>query len=160
MFRDDRIAGNWSRLAERVHSAGKFVEWAAAEPVLAGLSTVDDLAAATRRGADPARADRILGALVRLAAADSGNDEDALLLLLHLLSDGAASLTRYAPGHGQEAMSFVVAELALTSVPFRGGGGRVRSRRTCCGTHSRVCWRRSPLVANAVAWSRWFPWIR
>ncbi len=121
MFRDDRIAGSWARLVEQINSRGKLVEWRATEPVLAGSCSLDDLVAATRRGADRAHADRVLGALVRLAAADGGDDEDALLLLLHLLSDGAASLTRYAPGQGLEAMSFVVAELTLTirSFPWR-----------------------------------------
>ncbi len=121
MFKDDRIAGSWPRLTERIQSRGKLIEWAAAEPVFTDVHTLNDLLAATRRGADLARSDRILGALVRLAAADSGDDEDALLLLLHLLSDGAANLARYAPGNGYEAMSFVVAELALTirSFPWR-----------------------------------------
>ncbi len=125
MFRDDRIAGSWAGLAERISSRGKLGDWATTEPVFAASCSLDDLVAATRRGAEPAHADRVLGALVRLAAADGGKDEDALLLLLHLLSDGAAGLARYAPGHGHEAMSFVVAQLTLT---IRGFPWRRRTR--------------------------------
>ncbi len=125
MFRDDQVAGSWAGLAERISLRGKLGEWGATEPVFTGSCSLDDLLAATRGGADRAHADRVLGALVRLAAADGGDDEDALLLLLHLLSDGAASLTRYAPGHGHEAMSFVVAQLTLT---IRGFPWRRRTR--------------------------------
>ena len=40
----------------------------------------------------PAHADEVIGALVRLAAADGADDPDALLVLLHLLSGGVHAL--------------------------------------------------------------------
>jgi hypothetical protein len=43
-------------------------------------------------GQDPARADELLGGLVRLAAADGGDDEDAALVLAHLLDNGTHKL--------------------------------------------------------------------
>lgn len=92
MFRDDTVAGSWAHLVSRLDAAHKVACWAEAEPVLAGLTQVGELAELTRAGCDRERADEVLGALVHLAAADGGDDADAVLVLIHLLARGVLAL--------------------------------------------------------------------
>ena len=87
MYHDDTLAGSWPHLTERLDRTGALHRWAATEPCIAQLTGLPELLGTVRRGADPRRADEVIGALVRLAAADGGCDDEALLLLLHLLSD-------------------------------------------------------------------------
>jgi hypothetical protein len=88
---------------------------------LTGLAGVDELAAVLVRGADPDRADRVVGALVRCAARDGGDDGDAVLLLLHLLSDGVLALAGRLRGLGDVLVPAVVAELTcqIRGFPWR-----------------------------------------
>lgn len=72
-------------LTARLDAAGTLTHWSAREPELLPMSRVDDLVAALRPGTDPTRWDALMGALVRLSAGDGGDDQDAVLLLLHLL---------------------------------------------------------------------------
>jgi hypothetical protein len=83
MFDDPTLIGHWPTLAEHLATDGVLCRWAATAPHLADLATVDELLAAW---ADPARTHQVAAALARLAAVDGGHDDDALLLLLHLLS--------------------------------------------------------------------------
>lgn len=92
MFRDDTVAGSWAHLESRLDAAQAVARWAEAEPVLAGLTCVEELAELTRVGCDRDRADEVLGALARRAAADGGDDPDAVLVLMHLLADGVRVL--------------------------------------------------------------------
>lgn len=88
MFRDDSVAGSWADLVSRLDAGQTVARWARTEPALAGLAGVQDLARLTARGGDPDRAEEVLGALVRQAAADGGDDPDSVLVLLHLLAPG------------------------------------------------------------------------
>ena len=88
MFGDDRVAGSWAGLVARLNSAAAVHRWCAAEPALTGMTGVTDITGTVAMGADPDRADEVMGALVRLAALDGGDDADAVLLLVHLLSNG------------------------------------------------------------------------
>lgn len=92
MFRDDTVAGSWTALVSRLDRAATVDRWAATEPALVALSGVQDLARTTSRWSDANRADEVLGALVRCAAADGGDDHDAVLVLLHLLAPGVNAL--------------------------------------------------------------------
>ena len=94
MFRDDNVAGSWTALVDRLDRAGTVSRWAAAESALAGVGGVEDLARLTSVGSDPDRCDEVLGALVRRAAADGGDDDDAdaVLVLLHLLAPGVTTM--------------------------------------------------------------------
>ncbi|WP_143448458.1 hypothetical protein [Kineosporia sp. A_224] len=56
------------------------------------MGGVEDLARLTARGSDLDRCDEVLGGLVRRAAADGGDDADAVLVLLHLLASGVATM--------------------------------------------------------------------
>ncbi len=83
MFDDPSLVGCWPTLRSRLDTHAIIGRWSATEPDLAGL---DDVAGLLDAWADPARTHPVAQALVRLAAADGGADDDALLLLLHLLS--------------------------------------------------------------------------
>ena len=111
MFCDDSLAGSWPVLVARLDAAGTVPRWAAAEPALLGMAGVGDLAMVLARGADHDRADAVIGALVRWAAGDAGDDGDAVLLLLHLLSDGVLAMAARLRGLGDLLVPAIVAEL-------------------------------------------------
>ena len=108
MFDLDSLAGNWGELTDRLDRAHAVTRWSRNEPALAGLTDTGHLAAVTRRGCDPARADDILGALIRCAP----DDDDALLLVLHLLSDMVAALATDLADLSQDVLPIIVNELA------------------------------------------------
>ena len=120
MFHDETVAGSWPALIARLTvPGGPLARWRAAEPALADLGIVDgqfDLQAHDRDSADA-----VLGALVRLAAADGGDDEDALVLLLHLLSGMVLSLARRLGDLSPDIVTVVVSELTcqIRSYPWR-----------------------------------------
>jgi hypothetical protein len=120
MFHDNRFAGSWPDLVARLDAAATVRRWAAADPALTGLTGIDDITGILAKGADPDRADEVMGALVRLAARDGGDDADAVLLLLHLLSDGVLALAGRLPGP-TDVVPVVVAELTcqIRSFPWR-----------------------------------------
>lgn len=88
----DSLGVSWPSLADRVEPTRTLARWAATEPALAGIDTLDELAGIVHRGGNAARADDLLGALIRLAALDGGGDEDAALLVAHLLANGTRKL--------------------------------------------------------------------
>jgi hypothetical protein len=59
----------------------------------------------------PADADEVIGALVRLAAADGADDPDAVLVLLHLLSGGVRALAAKLAHLSDNILPLVVGEL-------------------------------------------------
>ena len=83
MFHDPNVVGSWSDLAEHLDADGVVRRWELAEPELADVNNVDAL---LRAWGDPRRTNAALLSLVRLAATDGPGDDDALLLLLQLLS--------------------------------------------------------------------------
>jgi len=121
VYRDHRLAGCWEDLLARLDRDATLAGWARLEPALADRVCLAEVAAELRRGADPHRADDILGALVRLAAADGHDDGDAVLLLLHLLSDGATALAARLPDVTGNVLALVVGELTaqIRAFPWR-----------------------------------------
>jgi hypothetical protein len=117
----DTICGDWPALAARLDAADTLACWAASEPALARLGGVAELAARTQPGSDPGRADELLGAVVRLAAVDGGDDEDAVLVLLYLLADGARALARQLRDLSPEIDCLMCGELTIQirSFPWR-----------------------------------------
>jgi hypothetical protein len=131
MFQEDSIAGSWQALVQRMEATEALARWAEADERLTGLHDVTgDLLPLLARGVDKARADDILGALVRRAAVDGGADDDALLLTLHLFSDWvcpmAVQLGDLAPG----MVGVIVSELTWQIRSFR---WRQRSRAVAAG---------------------------
>ena len=113
MYRDTRLAGSWDGLRTRLTRNATLAAWGRLEPALAGCLCLDRLAAELRCGVDPQRSDDVLGALVRLAAADGHDEPDAVLLLLHLLSDGASALAARLPDLTGDVLALVVGELTV-----------------------------------------------
>jgi len=118
MFRSAVVAGDWSMLIERLDATATMFGWASGRPSLAGITSVADLPAAVNGGSRP---DDVLWALVQVAAADGGDDPDAVLVLLHLLADGASALASKFAHRTNHAVAMVVAELTcqIRSFPWR-----------------------------------------
>ncbi len=113
MFGDDSTIGSWDDLIDRSERAGALHRWGRLEPALADVSGLPELAAQLRPGSDPVRADALLGALVRLAAADGHDDPDAVLVLLHLLSEGVRALAVRLADLADDMLGLVVGELTV-----------------------------------------------
>ena len=121
MFHDPTIVGSWPALAARLDGDAILVRWAATEPALAGLSSVNDLLAFWGKGGAGDRTDTVLTALVRLAAVDGGRDDDALLLTLHLLSGLVQTMARQLADLNPDILAVVIGELAcqIRRYPWR-----------------------------------------
>ena len=111
MFNDPSITGSWSALVDRLDRAGRPAVWARQAPALAGLVRVGDLPGMVAEHVPPADADEVIGALVRLAAADGADDPDAVLVLLHLLSGGVRALAAKLAHLSDNILPLVVGEL-------------------------------------------------
>ncbi len=128
MLQDSRIAGSWPDLVDRLDRSGQLRRWAVAEPTLAAADSLADLAALTGQKADPAPSDAVCGALVRIAVSDSPGHQDALLVLVHLLSRGLVQLARELADLTPCPLEMVVGELTLQVRSF-GPGPRGGQRR-------------------------------
>lgn len=104
--------GGWAALTTRLDDSRQLLQWAALEQNLSGQS-LDGLREQLRQGVDPRRADELLGALVRLGAASGHDKPDAVLVVLHLLSDGAQALARQLGDLTSDPLALVVSELAV-----------------------------------------------
>lgn len=117
----DNRAADWPELRDRLDALGATARWGRQEPALRQMVRVEDLARATARGADRGEADAVLAALVRLAAADGQADDDALLVLLHLLRNAVAALCRELAYLTDDIEVTVLGELVcqIRSYPWR-----------------------------------------
>lgn len=145
------IAGGWPALVERLDGAATLARWSAAEPVLAGLSRVEDLPGLEH--SDRVRADEVVGALVRLAAADGAGDDDALLVVLHLLSGVVLSLSRQLVDLSPDILTIVVNELAcqIRAYPWR-RRRRAWAANLKAATRAAVMAELLPRVRNHPLW--------
>ena len=117
MFDDPTLIGcSWTTLASRLDAARTVPRWASIEPDLNDLANVDDLIAAWR---DADRSNQVLLALIRLAAADLKRDDDALLVLLHLLSGVAWRLVGQLGDLNADITAVVLAELTCQIRSYR-----------------------------------------
>jgi hypothetical protein len=112
MFHDPTIVGSWPALAARLDDDAVLARWAETEPDLAGLTTVAELLAVCSEDGGSDRANVVLAALVRLAAADGDRDDDALLLTLHLLSGLVWTMAAQFKDLSADIVAVVVGELA------------------------------------------------
>lgn len=121
MFDDTTLAGSWDALTLRMTCQQTLERWRRLEPALAGLTDLPGLARQLRPGMPRARTDELLGALVRLAAADGHDEPDAVLVLLHLLSDGVEVLAARLADQTGDSLALVVGELTvqIRSFPWR-----------------------------------------
>jgi hypothetical protein len=109
----DSLGVSWPALSDRVEPTNTLARWAATEPALAGIGTLDELAEIVHRGGNAARADELLGSLVRLAARDRGDDEEAALLVAHLLANGTRKLALQLRDLSSDIDDLVAGELWL-----------------------------------------------
>lgn len=119
-----RMDAEWQIMADSRLAATALTRWAASEPALAGFSDLAAVRAVTEDRTDKAGSDRILAALVRLAARDGGDDAFATRVLLQLLLAGAVRLVRRiaaVTGDYPEAEADVLAELTalIREYPWR-----------------------------------------
>jgi hypothetical protein len=121
MFEDAATAGSWDSLTHRLRHEGVLERWRRLEPTLGGLKDLEELCRRLSAGSDRSQADLLLGALVRLAAVDGRDDADAVLVLLHLLSDGAEALAGRFKDLTSDPLGLVVGELTvqIRSFPWR-----------------------------------------
>lgn len=126
----DWIGGGWLPLCARLDAAGVLARWAAEEPALAGIGSTAELAAVVHAGGDRVRTDEVVGALLRLGAADGGDEQDAVLLLLHLLGNGARALAMGLRDLSADIDALVAGEL---TVQIRGFPWRRRRRGYAAG---------------------------
>jgi hypothetical protein len=109
----DCVGVSWGSLSDRVNKGGALARWAAAEPALAGIDTLHELAGIVHDRGRPARADELLGALVRTAAVDGGDDENAAFAVAHLLANGTRRLASRLRDLSSDIDSLVAGELWL-----------------------------------------------
>ena len=108
MFCDPKLVGCWPTLVARLDAHAVVRRWSATEPELAGVDDVEALLAAW---AEPGRTHRVGDALVRLAAVDGGYDDDALALLLHLVSGVVGRLVSQLGDLSADITGIVLSEL-------------------------------------------------
>jgi hypothetical protein len=120
-MRFEDVAGNWSTLSARLDRAASLAHWRDAEPVLAMAESINDLPSLTAEHCDRMAADALIGGLVRLAAADGGNDPDAVLVVLHLLRNGICAMAGKFAHRGPDVMALVVGEVTcqIRTYPWR-----------------------------------------
>jgi hypothetical protein len=117
MFDDPAIVGSsWNELADHLDAEGIVAAWAGLEPELVGLATTADLVGRWR---GPGCSNDVLTALVRRAAIDGGRDDDALLVLLHLLSRLVWRLVGQLGDLSSDITAIVLAELTCEIRTYR-----------------------------------------
>lgn len=148
MFHDATVVGSWPALTDRLDQTKSVRRWADGAPELAGLATVEDLLTAW---SDPGRTDTVLYALVRLAAVDGGHDDDALLLMLHLLSGVVWKLVGQLRDLSPDIEAIVLGELTcqLRSYPWR--------RRTRAVIANLMAETRRAVLADLMPTDRYHP---
>jgi hypothetical protein len=92
MAPSDHLGETWPELCARVDAQRGLERWARVEPVLAGFTELAAVAVDVHSSRDRAHVDDVFGALLRLAAADNGDDQDAALVVAHLMHKGSRSV--------------------------------------------------------------------
>lgn len=87
-----RLEIDWDHLVGSRAAAEALARWGTVEPALAGFADLNELRAVVHHRGDPAGSDRILSALVRLAAVTGHGDLLAARVVLQLLLPGAIRL--------------------------------------------------------------------
>lgn len=106
-----RLDNEWLHLVGSPATADALARWGRLEPALVGWSDLDSLRAAVHDRDDLERGDRILAALVRLAAVTGHGDVLAARVVLQLLVPGAIRL-------GQSLTAMIGDQLASEAAVF------------------------------------------
>lgn len=111
-----RLDMEWQHLVAAPATAAALTRWRRIEPELAPYTDLETLRAAVHDRSDPDRSDRILSALVRLAATSGHGETLAARVVLQLLIPGAVQLGRRLStlfGDYATSEAVVFAELAI-----------------------------------------------
>jgi hypothetical protein len=117
MFDASLLGESRPEFIARLDTSSTFDRWAAATPALSCGGDVDSIAglfAELGPRSRPTHHDTLLGALLQLAAHDGGDDADAVLAVLHAMTEGAARLARRGYGDG-----LVLGELTIQIRAYR-----------------------------------------
>ena len=92
MAPSDYLGETWPDLCARIDAERGLQRWASVEPVLAGFTELAAVAIDVHSSRDRADVDDVFAALLRLAAADNGDDQDAALVVAHLMHKGSRAV--------------------------------------------------------------------
>lgn len=120
----------WERLRASPAATAALDRWGRTEPALAGFDDLDRLRAAVHDRGDPAGSDRILSALVRLAAVTGHGDLLAARVVLQLLLPGAIRLARSLAGATGDLTAVEAAVFAELTILIRTYPWQRRPRST------------------------------
>lgn len=117
----ESLVGPWGSLVDRLDRVDSLARWSRAEPALAVVAGIGELRALTEQQRDRRAADEIIGALIRLAAVDGGDDQDAAVVLLHLLRNGICRMAGRLAHRGPDVLALVVGEVTcgIRSYPWK-----------------------------------------
>ena len=117
------LGETWTDLCARIDAA-HLGRWASSEPVLGPFTDVGALADDVHSSSNREHVDEVFGALLRLAAVDNGDDQDAAMVVAHLMHKGsravAVSLSDLSPD---------IDEVAAAELWMQIRGYRWRQRR-------------------------------
>jgi hypothetical protein len=150
LFRYEQLVGSWSSLASTLDERGVLSGWQHREPVLAEVESVSQLREAT--GKDRPNADALVDALVRLAAVAGDADQDAAMVIVHLLTPGAVRLTnRLASslGRGHRDLAAQIPELVIGELVVQIRSYRLDRRTERCA--AKLLWRTLEAVDRELA---------
>lgn len=92
MAPSDYLGETWPDLCSRIDAGCGLERWASVEPVLAAFTELAAVAVDVHSSPDRAHVDEVFAALLRLAAADNGDDQDAALVVAHLMHRGSRAV--------------------------------------------------------------------
>jgi hypothetical protein len=115
----DFLGEPWADLRARLTSEGRLGRWAEREPALAGLPDLDALAQVVHSRRDLDFTDEVFVALLRLAAADNGDDQDAGLVVAHLMQHAARAIAVSLRDLSDDIDAVVAAELWVQIRSYR-----------------------------------------
>lgn len=91
MAPSDFLGESWTDLCARI-DARHLQRWTATEPALSVFTDLAGLASDVHTSCDRRHVDDVFAALLRLAAADCGDDQDAAMVVAHLMHKGSRSV--------------------------------------------------------------------
>lgn len=92
MAPSDYLGETWLEFCARIDAQRRLERWARVEPVLAAFTELSAVAVDVHSSRDRAHVDDVFAALLRLAAADNGDDQDAALVVAHLMCRGSRAI--------------------------------------------------------------------
>lgn len=118
MAPSDFLGETWPGLCARIGAEQRH-EWALKEPALAPFTDLHTLALDVQASKDHAHVDEVFAALLRLAAADNGDDQDAGLVVAHLMHRGSRGVAAGLRDLSPEIDAIVAAELWVQIRSYR-----------------------------------------